>query len=55
MNLGKWVVIALVVMVCAAILGFLVKAVQWIAGLVFLIALVVLGVQLVGKRFGGKG
>ena len=52
--MGKWVVIALVVMVCAAILGFLVKAVQWIAGAVFLVALVVLGVQLLGKSLGRK-
>lgn len=53
--MGKWAGILLVVMIAAAVVGFLVDAVRFIAGALFVVCLVMLAVQWLGRRFGSNG
>jgi hypothetical protein len=48
--MGKWIATLLAVMVAAAVVGFLVDAVRVIAGVLFVICLVVLAARVVLKR-----
>ena len=50
--MGKWIAILLAVMVAAAVVGFLVDAVRVIAGLLFVICLVVLVARVALQRGG---
>ncbi|HEY9218114.1 MAG TPA: hypothetical protein VIO94_08695 [Phenylobacterium sp.] len=52
--MAKWAVILLVVMVLAAIVGFLVDAVRIIAGILFVLALIGLVAGWFGKKLGGR-
>lgn len=42
MSLGKWILVLLAVMIAAAVVGFLVDAVRFIAGVLFVGCLLVL-------------
>lgn len=53
--MGRWVLILLAVMVVAAVVGFLVDAVRILAGLAFVVALVLLAGQWLMKKAGRRG